>query len=100
MSKTIGTISHPEIICLPDQRIKAFTLEDQKETKTFSIIGVTSAVLERLEDNEIKAILGHEIGHFLFEHNSIELRTSVDMFVPADRLGLGGNCNDTTRTRY
>jgi hypothetical protein len=47
-------------------------------------------------------VADHLIDQF-FRHVSfikvfIELRTSVDMFVSVDRLGLGGN--ETSRTRY
>ena len=58
-----------EVFCLNSNSINAFAYVQPAEEKNFFIIGITSAALEELEDREIQFILGHELGHFLFEHN-------------------------------
>jgi uncharacterized tellurite resistance protein B-like protein len=58
-----------EVFCLNSNSINAFAYVQPAEEKNFFIIGITSAALEELEDLEIQFILGHELGHFLFEHN-------------------------------
>ena len=58
-----------EVFCLNSNSINAFAYVQPAAEKNFFIIGITSAALEELEDLEIQFILGHELGHFLFEHN-------------------------------
>ncbi len=58
-----------EIFCLPDNEMNAFAILDIREHQTHSLIGITAGALERLDDAEIKFILGHEMGHFLCGHN-------------------------------
>jgi uncharacterized tellurite resistance protein B-like protein len=58
-----------EVFCLNSNSINAFAYVQPAKDKNFFLIGITSAALEELEDPEIQFILGHELGHFLFEHN-------------------------------
>ena len=58
-----------EVFCINSNSINAFAYVQPAEGRNFFIIGITSAALEELEDLEIQFILGHELGHFLFEHN-------------------------------
>ena len=58
-----------EVFCINSTTINAFAYVQPAEDKNFFIVGITSAALEELEDLEIQFILGHELGHFLFEHN-------------------------------
>ncbi len=70
-----------EIFCIPDQEINAMAVLDlDKNGENHSIVGVTSAALERLEDDELASILGHEFGHFLFHHHHLNalINQSVD----------------------
>ena len=61
------------------------------------IITLTSAVINLLEFNEIKFILGHELGHFLLSHNieeNINLESQEGYIkkraqeISVDRIGL------------
>ena len=65
----LGLEGEYEVFCLNSSSINAFAYVQPAEGKNFFIIGITSAALEDLEDLEIQFILGHELGHFLYEHN-------------------------------
>lgn len=65
----LGLEGEYEVFCLNSNSINAFAYVQPAEEKNFFIIGITSEALEELEDLEIQFILGHELGHFLFEHN-------------------------------
>jgi uncharacterized tellurite resistance protein B-like protein len=111
-----------EVFCLNSNTINAFAYVQPAEGKNFFIVGMTSAALEELEDLEIQFILGHELGHFLFEHNrmnylinqnqnsqgvtllpsmgeSIFLRWRKKCEISADRVGLlaCGNFENSAR---
>lgn len=68
----------PEIFCLSNPEINAFAMLDMQESGTYSLIGVTSGSLEKLSDPELKSILGHEMGHFLYGNNRLNALLSQD----------------------
>ena len=65
----LGLEGEYEVFCLNSNSINAFAYVQPAEEKNFCIIGITSEALEEMEDLEIQFIIGHELGHFLFEHN-------------------------------
>lgn len=61
-----------DVICVRDNDVNAFAAVDNSEGAISQFIGITSAALENLEDAEIASLVGHEIGHFLYEHNDLQ----------------------------
>jgi uncharacterized tellurite resistance protein B-like protein len=74
--------AQPEVFCLPSLDVNAFAILDIRGTATYSFIGITSGALEKLEDEEIRSILGHEVGHFIFGHNRLEALVATDRQKP------------------
>ncbi len=83
LSVSLQLDTEPEIFCVPDQAVNAFAMLDIQEGGIYSLIGLTSGALERLEDAELKSILGHEMGHFLFRNNRLNALISTDQNNPS-----------------
>lgn len=72
-----------EIFCLPEQHVNAYAVLDIQESGTYSLIGITAGALEKLDDAELKSILGHEFGHFLFGNHRLDALISIDQNNPS-----------------
>lgn len=80
----LGIDLTPEIFSLPDPRVNAFAVLSHGDGRQpRACIGLTSGALELLGDDELAFILGHELGHFLYENNRMNALISHDQSNPA-----------------
>mmetsp|Transcript_7241 Transcript_7241/g.15753 ORF Transcript_7241/g.15753 Transcript_7241/m.15753 type:complete len:302 (-) Transcript_7241:248-1153(-) len=59
----------PELYVQSSSQANAFTLALQSGDNKPPIVVVTSALLDRCNDDEVKAIIGHELGHLKCSHS-------------------------------
>ncbi|HNU51477.1 MAG TPA: M48 family metalloprotease [Verrucomicrobiota bacterium] len=71
VQETLAVEGTFEVFCVRDADVNAFALLDHSSDQPRHLVGITSAALEHLEDDEISFLLGHELGHFLFGHNRL-----------------------------
>ena len=63
-------------------------------TPTSAIITISSALIDLLDENEMKFVIGHELGHLIFQHNggcrggASNHRISRIQELSCDRIGL------------
>ena len=73
------------------------------------VIRISSAAIDKLSYDEIKFVIGHEIGHYLLDHSSFEIGKIPELMmiskareISCHRLGLiacSSSCADVLRTR-
>lgn len=75
----------PELYVQSSSQANAFTLALQGRDNKPPIVVVTSALLDRCTDNEVEAIIGHELGHLKCSHS---LYLSLGSLATAPLRGL------------
>jgi uncharacterized tellurite resistance protein B-like protein len=71
VQERLGVTGEFEVFCLNDSNVNAFAHIDLSGESEQHVMGITSAALEHLEDDEIASLIGHEMGHFIFGHNEM-----------------------------
>lgn len=70
-----------EIYVQADPRFNAFSY-GSKGKRVY--VGITSSLLEALDDEELRFVIGHELGHHKFDHHAIPVRAILHK-----QFGLG-----------
>lgn len=65
---TLGITTPVEIYCSQNAQLNAFVMPPEAGR---ICIGFSSTALERFSDDELRFVLGHELGHALFEHHAV-----------------------------
>lgn len=63
---TLGFEQAVELFVQPSPEINAFSLHGQKGQP--HVVSLNSGLIERMDDDEIRFVLGHEIGHLAYAH--------------------------------
>jgi uncharacterized tellurite resistance protein B-like protein len=77
--RVLGLEARIELYCVASKEINAFVVPPEDGVIS---IGLTSEALERLDPAEVRFVLGHELGHLLFDH----LRLAADGMLSDERL--------------
>lgn len=89
-SRTLDMAVVPELYIQSSPQANAFTLALQGRDNKPPIVVVTSALLDRCTDDEVQAIIGHELGHLKCSH-SLYLSLGGLASVPLRGLPLLGS---------
>lgn len=71
---TLGIQEPLEIYVSPSPVFNAFSYGGEKDR---IIVGMTSSLLESFEPEELRFVIGHELGHYLFEHHDVPVAVLV-----------------------
>tara|TARA_A100001015_G_scaffold318398_1_gene438188 strand:- start:132 stop:1220 length:1089 start_codon:yes stop_codon:yes gene_type:complete len=91
-----------DLLNLPRDTVSCFVIassEIQASCLSISrdkcIINFSSALINLLEEDEFYFVIGHELGHFLFDHSSLKTKENLEFFklrraqeISVDRVGL------------
>jgi hypothetical protein len=69
IGQTLSLEATAEVYCFNSHEINAIAFLDISKEGHKTFIGVTSQSLEILDDSELKFLIGHELGHFIFRNH-------------------------------
>jgi uncharacterized tellurite resistance protein B-like protein len=70
------------LFTLPTQQINAYAFLDRSPEKPILSLCLTSRAIENLSDPELMFIVGHELGHILYEHDRLNILCHTDGNTP------------------
>ena len=65
--QAVGFDGNVELYVVNDSNINAFALHASSDNEPH-IVSITSGAVERMTDEELRFVLGHELGHIAFDH--------------------------------
>ena len=65
-----------DLFVFADSSVNAFSMASPGEGKP-NIVTLTSGMVERMDDDELRFAIGHELGHLYFRHNRPQLLESA-----------------------
>lgn len=73
--KVLGVTAPIDVFVMQDARLNAFVVPPEDGRL---VLGITSATIEKLSDGELASVIGHELGHVLFDHFELYPLLSFD----------------------
>ncbi len=72
-TRALGITDEVEVFCSQDSAMNAFIVPPQGNRLC---IGFSNVALERFDDDELRFVLGHELGHALFKHSEVPMQVA------------------------
>jgi uncharacterized tellurite resistance protein B-like protein len=84
----LGVTQPIEVYVMPSPEANAFVIPPEKGRV---IMGITSSCIERLEPLELVSVVGHELGHVIFDHHGMSRMLEFqydERITPADAMKM------------
>lgn len=88
--------THPEVFIRSDSTLQASCYSSYSERP---LIVISSALVERLSDDEIASVIGHEIGHWAFSHTTSGNQASQHEGVAQLKVLAASRCAEISADR-